>query len=369
MSRQYWLDLFTGKTWEEFLKNGATVSGFRESRASICKQIKVGDYLICYVTGVSRFIGVLEVLSESYPDYDTRIWSDSLFPIRFKVKIIYKLVPETAVPVLQLRDKLSIFKKLKTSGQWSGFFRGSPARFNPDDAETVIQAIHEAAEHPQKRDYDKGKYWKSPKIYKSSIERGTAPDRVEKDTKKFAIEATESEKVTHEEIQWLLLKLGSDLGLDVWVARNDRNKEYNGSLFQEIPRLLKTLPRQFDEETSRTIEHIDVLWLQGNAILAAFEVEHTTQIYSGLLRMSDLVAMQSNLYIDLYVVAPDERRDKVMEEIRRPTFNKREPRLTRICKYISYSKLRKEIEEIGHRIIYTNPDFIKDIAESCEPGG
>ena len=60
----YWLDLFTGKTWKEFLNAGATVSGFRESRWATVKRIKSGDYLLCYLTGVSRFIGVLEVTSE-----------------------------------------------------------------------------------------------------------------------------------------------------------------------------------------------------------------------------------------------------------------------------------------------------------------
>jgi hypothetical protein len=39
MSRQYWLDLFTGKTWEEFLENGANVSGFRERRGKTAKRI------------------------------------------------------------------------------------------------------------------------------------------------------------------------------------------------------------------------------------------------------------------------------------------------------------------------------------------
>jgi len=28
----------------------------------------------------------------------------------------------------------------------------------------------------------------------------------------------------HTEIQWMLLKLGGDMGLDLWVAKNDRNK-------------------------------------------------------------------------------------------------------------------------------------------------
>jgi hypothetical protein len=30
-------------------------------------------------------------------------------------------------------------------------------------------------------------------------------------------------------MQWRLLKLGSDMGLDVWVTRNDRSKEWAGT--------------------------------------------------------------------------------------------------------------------------------------------
>ena len=38
-------------------------------------------------------------------------------------------------------------------------------------------------------------------------------------------------------------------------------------------RMLTDLPTQFNEATTRTIELIDVLWLSGNSIVAAFEVE------------------------------------------------------------------------------------------------
>ena len=114
----------------------------------------------------------------------------------------------------------------------------------------------------------------------------------------------------HLEIQYLLLSLGSDMGMDVWVARNDRGRSHNGNAFASIPRLKADLPLQFDELTMRTIELIDVLWLQGHAILAAFEIESTTSIYSGLLRMSDLMSMQPNLNIPLYLVAPEARKSK-----------------------------------------------------------
>jgi hypothetical protein len=68
------------------------------------------------------------------------------------------------------------------------------------------------------------------------------------------------------------------------------------------------------------IELIDVLWLRGDTIVKAFEIEHTTSVFSGILRMSDLVALQPNLSIPLYIVAPDERRQKVIRELNRPTF-------------------------------------------------
>ena len=79
--RTYWLDLFSVKTWEEFVAAGARVSGFRESRWSTVQRIAVGDYLLCYLTGLSRFVAVLEVTSAPYLDRSP-IWSDEEFPCR-----------------------------------------------------------------------------------------------------------------------------------------------------------------------------------------------------------------------------------------------------------------------------------------------
>lgn len=360
MTRKYWLDLFTGETWEEFLNNGANVSGFRETRKKIAQTINPGDYLICYLTGISRFVGVLEVKSKCYVDKKP-IWKGELFPYRFKVELIHKLNPKTAVPIQELKDKLSI-QGLKARN-WSGFFRGSPAEFKPMDGEIIAQAIKDAINNPLEREYNLGKYWRRPRTYESKVGIVTIPEESEEIV---PTEEEEASPTSHEEIQWLLLKLGSDLGLDTWIARNDRSKQYNGMPFQSIPRLRKELPRQFDEVTNRIIELIDVLWLQGDAILAAFEVEHTSAVYSGLLRMADLVSMQPNIKLNLYLVAPDERGDKVVNEINRPTFKKLKPALPSICKFIPYSKLKKETELIGSRAKFMKPEFIDEIAETCE---
>src|SRR5436305_14524601 len=110
--------------------------------------------------------------------------------------------------------------------------------------------------------------------------------------------------------------------------------------------MIAELPTQFNEATNRTIELIDVLWLKGNSFVAAFEVECTTSVYSGLLRMSDLLALQPNIDIKLYLVAPDERRRKVEDEILRPTFALRERPLSEVCGFISFSVLMEKVEGI-----------------------
>lgn len=155
------------------------------------------------------------------------------------------------------------------------------------------------------------------------------------------------------------------MGFDLWVARNDRNKSWDGKRFAEFPRLKSAVPIQLDDATNRTIELIDVLWLKGHAIVAAFEVESTTSIYSGLLRISDLVSMQPNLTIPLYLVAPDDRHDKVINEVNRPTFSKLTPPLSEICRFISFRKLKEQIKTVGHMLRYIKPEFLEDISESC----
>ena len=160
--RNYWLDLFTGVTWNEFRKAGSNVSGFRESRWRAVQKIKKGDYLLCYLTGISRFIGIIEVTGEAFKD-TSPIWKDEDFPARLRVKPLVELTPETAIPVLEFKDSLSFFQNLKSPHAWTGQFRGSPSKWNPSDGEVIVQALIEAKENPVIRPVDKKKLQYRPK--------------------------------------------------------------------------------------------------------------------------------------------------------------------------------------------------------------
>ncbi len=364
-SRSYWLDLFTWTTWQEFLAAGGKVSGFAERRWSIVRQIRPGDYLLCYLTGISRWVGLLEVVLPPFRD-DSPIWNATTFPCRVGVKVLAQLAPETAVPVLELRPQLSIFQNLKSPIAWTGHFRGSPQKWKPADGEAVVAAVMDALRNPVSREVDRTKLYRTHKLLIAKMGPVTIPE-VEDAPQEPAEEAREL--TAHAEMQGLLLKLGSDMGLDVWVARNDRGRSAGDYRFADTPRLKKELPLQFDEATNRTVELIDVLWLRGNAIAAAFEIESTTTIYSGLLRMSDLIAMQPNLNIPLYLVAPDDRRDKVITEVNRPTFSRLSPPMNRMCRFIPFSALRQRLTQVGPLVKYLKPDFLEGLSESCELDG
>jgi hypothetical protein len=361
--RNYWLDLFTAVTWQEFLEAGGNVSGFRDSRWNALQKVKIGDYFLCYLTGVSRWIGLLEITSAPFQD-SSPIWKDESFPCRVKVKVVAKLTPETGIPVKEMKEQLSAFKTAGGPLAWTGHFRSSPTKWKAADGEAVVKAVLESVESPVIRPIDPAKLNYRPKTLRTKIGLVTVPESEPVEDTPAAEVA--KEPAAHTEIQWLLLKLGVDMGFNVWVARNDRGRSFEGHRFSELPALTSSLPLQFDDATNRTIELIDVLWLQKNSIVAAFEIESTTSIYSGLLRMGDLVAMQPNLNIPLFLVAPEDRREKVFAEVNRPTFSRLDPRLAEICRFISFEELRQRLAQVKDFVQYLKPDFLEELSEACD---
>ncbi len=57
----YFLDLFSPATYEAFSKSDRTISGFRLRQHRVAKRMTPGDKLVCYMTKLSRWIGLLEV--------------------------------------------------------------------------------------------------------------------------------------------------------------------------------------------------------------------------------------------------------------------------------------------------------------------
>jgi hypothetical protein len=168
--------------------------------------------------------------------------------------------------------------------------------------------------------------------------------------------------LSHTQIQWLLAKIGKKLGCRVWIAANDQSKEWQGEQLGNL--CIQRLPGLgMDAASERIVSLIDVLWIQGRKqVAAAFEIEHTTSIYSGLLRMSDLAALSPNLNFPLYIVAPESRLAKVRRELSRPTFQALE--LHKRCGFFSFEVLNREAEAMIRWA--SDPSAIDRLAESVD---
>ena len=141
----------------------------------------------------------------------------------------------------------------------------------------------------------------------------------------------------HTEMQWRLIRLGRLARCDVWVPPNDQGKRYEGNAFRDF--VLSDFHETLD--VPPTIKNIDVVWKFGPfSIKSAFEIEHSTQIYSGILRLSDLRAGNPNSNYPLFIVAAEQRKRKFLDEIRRPTFSGPCLRLHEVVRFINYEKVR-----------------------------
>lgn len=141
------------------------------------------------------------------------------------------------------------------------------------------------------------------------------------------------EGTTHSQVQWLLAKLGKQLNLKVWIAQNDHQRSWQGEKLGDYS--IPTLPQLgVGEAAQKVVRLIDVIWIKGfNHVVAAFEVESTTSIYSGLLRMSDLIVLAPNTNFPIYIISPQAKLERVREQLRRPTFQNLE--LHHRCRFFS----------------------------------
>jgi len=149
--RNCWLAVFSLKTWQQFCDAGGRVAGFPGHRWQQVQQIRVSDYLLCYLRGVSRWVAVLEVITEPYVD-TTPIWGPDQYPCRVGTRTIVALTPETGVPIREMQDHLSIF--CKDISRWGVYVRVSPRLWDHADAEFITKALLDASQNPVSRPLD-----------------------------------------------------------------------------------------------------------------------------------------------------------------------------------------------------------------------
>jgi type II restriction enzyme len=177
--------------------------------------------------------------------------------------------------------------------------------------------------------------------YLSQIERKKIEKLIEK--RREAVEQEKAEDNLHTEMQYHLLKIGNALGYDVIAASNDRSKSHGSDSFSFIS--LQQFPTiDLEKDTLNTVKLIDVLWFQKgtNNVIAAFEVEKSTSIYSGILRLADLSFTIADGDEVFYLIIPDKREKDVVLQLLRPAIRQNNV----VIKYIMFSDLRQHCEAL-----------------------
>jgi hypothetical protein len=319
--------------------------GLWGSRSARFGDWEPGDGLMFIVD--KAIAGIAEVDGAPFVS-KTQVWSNGLYPHRIRMKFTQVIAPENRPPILgRIRDVLT-----ESWGTRYGWAILNQMAVTGDSARQLLDEVRKQPNSLKETiskldiliDQAAALRKKAPVPSKAVISNAS---KVELSSETVG---SKSEETEHTRYQQALIRLGKITGCAVWVATNDHGKKFKGKRLGEDS--IKTLPNLgLSKEAMQKIALIDVIWVQQNAPVYAFEVETTTQVFSGLLRMSDLLSLVPALNIKLLIVAPKARQSKVMAELSRPTFKK--IGLSDYCRFLPAEELEalvSKIEDLGGHI-------------------
>lgn len=169
----------------------------------------------------------------------------------------------------------------------------------------------------------------------------------------------------HVQIQIALVKIGRQLGFRTWVAQNDKGIIYENRRLGEMESVIATLKDvkllAAFEDAIRAALMIDCIWFQNSKLMpAVIEIEHSTGVTSGLTRMQGFQKALPKFPTRWVIAAPDEDRDKVINECTRPQFSSLEAR------FFSYSAIEELYSLCERRKVKgVTEEFLDCFMERC----
>ena len=333
------------------------------SRSDRFKDWRQGDYLAIIVE--KRLAALAEVAGKSLYSKE-KVWDNDLFP--YRIPITFKHIIDSAdrPPILgAIRDILTrvwgpkygwgILNQQVLESPYAdsiiNAIEGTPNNLNKF-RQQILELLEEAKHAREQQE-------KTPLKRQKRVKKKIADTIIFEEDVKFTLK----DQSTHTKIQGQLVQLGKITGSAIWVASNDQSKQYRGKSISDG--CLKKMPSLgLSEEATKRISLIDVIWIKQGAPVCAFEIETSTSVYSGLLRLSDLISVIPALKINLFIIAPRERQEKVLRELSRPTFQK--IGLSDYCRFISSEDLQALLENIKDYEGYVQHTILDKIAVELE---
>lgn len=145
-----------------------------------------------------------------------------------------------------------------------------------------------------------------------------------------------NEESEHDLVIRRLVELGAIQELSSHIGKTEQNK-YTEFRRLSIP-MANNVQYGLSKRGFEIIREIDVLWLKGDSIMSAFEVERSSTIDSGINRIRNLLAAQPNISVEAFLVIPDRRENELKRKLDTPA-NRKEGLVERV-EYIKFSDLR-----------------------------
>jgi hypothetical protein len=316
-----------------------------------------------FVIIVDKSLAALAEVSGKVYESRDKVWDNGVFPHRIPLNFVHILEPKDRPLILgDVRDALT-----QAWGPRYGWAILNQQVLESPQADVVVRAITTKPNALRKYEQNLVDRLEEARVKRDQSDLSRPRNRrhpnVAPEQQKEERTESKKEASVHTKTQSELIALGRITGCSVWIASNDQGRTYSGKKL--IDGCLKKLPRMgLSDEATKRVSLIDVIWLNQNAPICAFEVETSTSIYSGLLRMSDLLSVVPALNIQIYIIAPRERQNKVLAELARPTFRK--IGLSEYCRYIPSEDLSELISKVKGFGGHIQPGILSTISVPLE---
>lgn len=143
----YWVVVGSPENFEIARDRGFDMFGFKSTRRRESADMRPGDKLVFYLTGVMKFGGIATVKSEVYEDHSPVFKSEKKpgedYPFRVKTEPDRVLEQDQWLDVKELAPRLEFTRR--RGEHWRLAFQGNLHKISEDDYQTISAEVDAAA--------------------------------------------------------------------------------------------------------------------------------------------------------------------------------------------------------------------------------
>lgn len=168
--------------------------------------------------------------------------------------------------------------------------------------------------------------------------------------------------LNHDRMIKVAAELGQHMGYDVWIGEKEQNEN------PDLKKYLTAAELQIsgvDQIVLERLREVDVIWLIRRTIPAVLlEVEHTTNIRSGIERTSNIFKVLPHLNVKVVIIIPDGKFRQFKNVVKEPVF--KEMIASRDLYSATYSTVTATHDQIEHEYTYTLENWISESSKKVE---